>query len=206
MSKVANTLGFTTMSLYRHVANKDELLLLMWDRAFGPPPGLPAPAGWRKRLEHWAREHRASCLRHPWVLQMTVNGPPMGPGQLGWLDRGLQALEDTPLSEGDKANVVLLVSVYVLGQTRVTVDVTAAYEAGAQRGDTDLDEDFALTLGELVDPERFPALARAYAGGAFSDPDEGLDEDFTFGLERILDGVQARIATREGLRNIPRRG
>jgi hypothetical protein len=102
--------------------------------------------------------------------------------------------------------VVLLVSVYVLGQTRVTVDVTAAYEAGAQRGDTDLDEDFALTLGELVDPERFPALARAYAGGAFSDPDEGLDEDFTFGLERILDGVQARIATGEGLRNIPRGG
>lgn len=76
---------------------------------------------------------------------MRVNGPPMGPGQLGWLDMGLQALEQTPLNEGDKANIVLLVSVYVLGQTRSTVDVTAACEAGAEHDGTDLEEDFALT-------------------------------------------------------------
>ncbi|MBA2695032.1 MAG: helix-turn-helix transcriptional regulator, partial [Actinobacteria bacterium] len=47
MSKVAARLGFTTVSLYRHVRNKDELILLMQDAAVGAPPerAEPAPDG-----------------------------------------------------------------------------------------------------------------------------------------------------------------
>src|SRR5690606_24295200 len=60
MSRVAKQLGFTTMSLYRYVDSKDQLVELAWDRALGPPPELPAEGDWRDRLDAWASaEYRA---------------------------------------------------------------------------------------------------------------------------------------------------
>src|ERR1700728_977916 len=55
MGRVAAELGAGTMALYRYVGSKSELLNLMVDAAFGPPPPLPESAvGWRAALSHWA--------------------------------------------------------------------------------------------------------------------------------------------------------
>src|SRR5262245_42452250 len=56
MQRIAGELGFTKMSLYRHVANKDELIGLMVDNAVGDPPDVSAiPGDWRARLEEVVR-------------------------------------------------------------------------------------------------------------------------------------------------------
>ena len=73
MARVAERLGFTTMSLYRHVASKEELVWRMLDIALGPAPEFATP-DWRTGLERWAHEFRAVLLRHPWGIDIPITG------------------------------------------------------------------------------------------------------------------------------------
>ena len=66
MRKVAARLGAGTMSLYRYVANKDDLLDLMVDAVIGEEPLPEEPSGdWRTELAEQARRARRSAQRHP---------------------------------------------------------------------------------------------------------------------------------------------
>lgn len=80
MGRVAKELGVATMSLYRYVAAKDELYVLMLDAAVGPPgPPPPADAGWREALTAWAEAYRQALQRNRWSLRIPVSGPPVTP-------------------------------------------------------------------------------------------------------------------------------
>src|SRR5262249_56096865 len=73
MARVAQELGFTTMSLYRYVTSKDELLQLMWNAsAQGAEELVLEGDGWRPRLRMWAVIQRAMIDRHPWITQMPM--------------------------------------------------------------------------------------------------------------------------------------
>src|SRR5260370_692354 len=68
MSRVAGELGASTMSLYRYVSAKDELVKLMVDAAYGPPPAAGTPdEGWRGPLSRWAWAVRGNFRRHRWA-------------------------------------------------------------------------------------------------------------------------------------------
>src|SRR3954451_5987907 len=54
MARLAESLGCGTMSLYRHIANKDELVAFMVSAGPGPPPASDDQAAWRGALENWA--------------------------------------------------------------------------------------------------------------------------------------------------------
>src|SRR3954447_23094142 len=108
MSRVAAELGASTMSLYRYVAAKDELLALMGDAAFGPPPGAADEPSWRAGLSRWAWGHHAVLRRHPWIVRVPISAPPITPNLTAWIEDGLRALGRTPLAEEDKLSVMLL--------------------------------------------------------------------------------------------------
>ncbi|MGH3261278.1 MAG: TetR/AcrR family transcriptional regulator, partial [Trebonia sp.] len=73
MARVAAELGFTTMSLYRYVANKEELLQLMWNAsALGAEHLAIEGDDWRARLRAWAIIQRDMIDRHPWITQMPM--------------------------------------------------------------------------------------------------------------------------------------
>jgi hypothetical protein len=107
---------------------------------------------------------------------------------LEWLDRGLAALADTGLTEDEKANVILLVNGYVFSEARLSVDL-------ANLGRASDDPVIATVMTSLVDAERFPALRRALDAGLFNGPDD-RDADFSFGLERVLDGIERLVEER----------
>src|SRR5690606_10565395 len=65
LPKVAEQLGVTAMSLYRHVGSKDELLQLMLDAASGPPAGPAETSGWREGLWRWALDLWELYRRRP---------------------------------------------------------------------------------------------------------------------------------------------
>jgi AcrR family transcriptional regulator len=180
MAAVAKRCGFTTMSLYRHVSGKDELVRRMLDRALGIAPALDM-SHWRVGLEGWARALLAVLDRHPWGIDVPITGMLGTTAQLSWLDRGLEVLADTGLSENEKAHLVLLVNGYVFWSARLGLQVP---------DDADI---------EFVPPDfdlgRFPALARAVESGVFED-DSTHEQDFAFGLQRVLDGAEALIAAR----------
>ncbi|MEU6424772.1 TetR/AcrR family transcriptional regulator [Microbispora sp. NPDC046973] len=187
MARLAERLGCAPMSLYRHVAGKDDLQLFMLNAACGPPPEFgTAPADWRGSLTRWAVELFGVYRRHPWIVQL-VNSPPVDPGQLAWLDAALRALGGTPLAWRARFSVVMLVLHYVRGAAQLLTSLSAEPEERA-------DGAYAALLTELAHPGRFPALARAIEAGVF-DPHAGAapDDDFRAGLDHLLDGVGVAI-------------
>lgn len=195
MSRVAAELGSSPMSLYRYVAAKDELLALMIDRAGEPPSDLVVPGeGWRAGLTRWSWAYRELLLRHPWILRIPISGPPVTPNQIAWLEQGLRAMHDTGLAEGDKLSVMLLLSGFVRNESLLTIDLQAAARAAGVEG-RDAMPTYGRLLATLTDAERFPALHRVIDAGVFDEPDDP-DAEFVFGLERILDGVEALMRRR----------
>ena len=196
MGRVAADLGVSTMSLYRYVGAKDELLALMADLSFeAPPAGLGPEESWRDGLARWARAELAVYRRNPWVLHIPISGPPVTPNALAWLERGLGCLGDTGLEEGEKLSTMLLLTGFVRGQATFLADIAAAQAAGSAAPDPELMASYGRLLARLTRPERFPALHAVIAAGVFDEPDDG-DADFGFGLERVLDGIETLIETR----------
>ncbi len=110
------------MSLYRHVANKDELVTFMLATGPGPPPPTPEGSDWRGALSNWADELWAVYHRHPWILQAASAGLPADPGQLAWLDAGLAALSGTWLTEREKLTAVIAVLVFTRGSAALAIE------------------------------------------------------------------------------------
>ncbi|MFP2964338.1 TetR/AcrR family transcriptional regulator [Myxococcus sp. 1LA] len=195
MAHLAKQLGCATMSLYRHVASKDELLVFMMDAAPGKPPAIDVSAhGWRAGLEHWAQELRSVYFRHPWILQVAIGRPPLEPGQLAWVDSGLRTLAETGLSPDEKLAVLMLVLKYVRGEAQLRAGLRTTGEQGPWNSQA-TQAWYGRTLARLIDAERFPALSEVSAAGAFDSTDDNTDgtSDFQFGLARILDGVGMRV-------------
>jgi len=203
MARVASELGFTTMSLYRHVANKDELLQLMWDAStFGAEQLVLEGDGWRAKLLMWATIQRDVLDRHPWITKMPMAAPPLGPNSLHFVERGLGAFDGTGLPDTDRLRVLGLISSYTLSEARMAYDaaramqqaLAASAEAG-QSGALTPPPSFEMLLRELIDERTYPHLYRlAWASGA-AQTSEPADEraEFLLGLDRILDGVQVLI-------------
>lgn len=202
MSRVAAELGSSAMSLYRYVAAKDELLALMVDTAMGTPARGPGDEqGWRAGLAHWARSAFDAYRRQRWIVRVPITAPPITPNQIVWMEAGLVCLRDTGLTEQEKLSTILLVSGYVRSQAVMEVDFAEAVLAGADP--VELAAGYGLMLSRLIDPERFPAVHAAIASGSLDDePDhtqaEFTADELTFGLERILDGLEVLIDSRPG--------
>jgi AcrR family transcriptional regulator len=178
MAAVAKRCGFTTMSLYRHVSGKDELVRRMLESALGIAPAL-GTTDWREGLTRWSRELLEILDRHPWGVDVPISGMLGTAAQLSWLDRGLEALASTGLDEGPKAELVLLVNGYVFWAARLRFQVP--------------DDDTIQVVPPGFDLSDFPSLSRAHAAGIFEDEETTRDDDFTFGLERVLDGIAVLI-------------
>ncbi|WP_305091974.1 TetR/AcrR family transcriptional regulator [Prescottella sp. R16] len=181
MARVAKRLGFTTMSLYRYVRSKDELLELISDRVVGTPPDIAPGLSWREGLEVWARAEYDALMRHRWWLRLPISGAPLGPNNMAWLEAALGCLASTGLPEPLKVQIALNVSVHVIGRARFAVDLSPDAEP----------DDYASILTRVLDPARFPALTTALADGGFEDDDvDWADTDFRFALALLLDGVE----------------
>jgi AcrR family transcriptional regulator len=203
MGRVAAELGAATMSLYRYVAAKDELLALMVDATLGPPPAAPAPdEGWRDGLARWAWSELGVHRRHRWVVRVPIGGPPATPNQVAWLEQGLRCLRGTGLAEGEKLSVILLLTGYVRNYATLEADLAEAAArsaAGAGAAGQSTMSDYGRLLARLTDAGRFPALHAVIAAGVLDEQDD-LDAEFVFGLERVLDGVDALVRARSRAR------
>ena len=193
MARLAERLGSAPMSLYRHVASKEELYDFMIDAA-ARESSVVATDDWRAGLAEWIADLMALYQRHPWILQLPVSKPPLDPGQLDWLERGLLIQQSTPLTVAEKLGVVLTLLEYARGHAAIANSLEGT---DASFG---LPLPYGQLLAQLVDEARFPMLTAAISAGAFEPPpvdsEADLQEDLQFGLNLILDGVAALIHSR----------
>ena len=127
MSRVASELGAATMSLYRHVSAKDELLAHMVDAVFAD-----APDRRRTRRELAARPgtlgDRApgGAAAPSWLVRVPISGPPLMPNQVLWFERGLACLRTRGCAEAEKPSMLLLVNGFVRNQATLEADLLIA--------------------------------------------------------------------------------
>lgn len=187
MARVAKDLGFTTMSLYRYVDNKDELHQLMWNASASGAPTIEGD-DWRTKLRSWALGQWRMLEARRWILELPIVTPPAGPHALAWIEQALTALDGTGLSNAESLGVVGLVSSYTLGEGRMAYDAAMAVERGER------EYDYAAVLRAVADEGTYPTIHRMAWSGELDDP-EGMGQldSYLFGLDVILDGVAARI-------------
>ena len=176
MQRVAAGLGAATMSLYRHVPGKNELISLMLDAAIGEPPALAEDAGWRAAVAEWARGTRDIFVRHPWTLPLATSARTMGPNELAWTEAALRVLTATGLPGPTLLDVLLLVNGYVRG---AAADFTGGPRVPGR--------DSLLRFGRL---DRYPVFATVFLEASASGTPASETARFEFGLARVLDGVE----------------
>lgn len=194
MSKVAASLGYTTMSLYRYVTSKDDLLLLMQDAVLDVDlPQPPAEPDWRGELREWVLLSLAVFRAHRWYTDVPITGIPATPNQLRVVDSGLRCLRATGLTDHEKMATILLASGFAMNVAKIERDIARSADAAGEPN-AHLGHGYASILAELVTQERFPYLRPVILSGAYTDDDVAYD-DTAFGLERLLDGVQHYLDT-----------
>ncbi|TDD70969.1 TetR/AcrR family transcriptional regulator [Jiangella aurantiaca] len=196
MRRVAAHLGVGTMSLYRYVPGKAELLDLMLDHVAGPVDDVieddaaADAVGWRAALEEMARGIWQMCLDHPWYPQVDQVRPLLGPNNIAGMDRLLRRLKPTGLSD---QQLVLMVSVVDGFVTAVARSQVNSLQAEQRTGITE--EEFWAAqepvLVKMMESGRFPTLAKLHEHTfTFS-----YEDVFEFGLKVVLDGLAVVVAT-----------
>jgi AcrR family transcriptional regulator len=181
MQRIANEVGVTKMALYRHVPARGELLALMIEAGMGPAPDTSGP--WRYGLRAWADAMREGFTAHPWLPAAASGVRLIGPVELSWFEAGLTALTSLPLSGAERLDTLALISSHVRGIVQQL-----------QNGH-DPEQAISARLAAVLADRRadFPLSAAAFAE---SGADDATDQAYDFGLNRILDGVDALITRR----------
>jgi hypothetical protein len=130
---------------------------------------------------------RAALRRHPWAAHLPISGLPIMPREIAWFEDALACLAGTGLTEARKASVIMLLSGFVRNLAATEADI-AALVAASGLGIDEWMASYPRMLRQLTDPRRFPALTAFIAAGVFEAAD-APDDEFIFGLDRILDGV-----------------
>jgi AcrR family transcriptional regulator len=190
MRRVAAELGAAPMSLYRHVADKDDLVLQMMNTVFARSHLPDPPDGWRARLELAARTLWAMFGQHPWLASaLSLTRPQALPAALPYTEWVLTALAGYGLDLDTMFTTYLTLINYVRG---IAVNLESEAEAEAVSG---------LNSEEWLDTQE-PQLRSILAPGQFpmfeqlisQEYDFSLDRIFEFGLQRLLDGLAPLIA------------
>ena len=203
MRRLADELAVPVMTLYTYVPGKAELLDVMLDTVAAETP-RPKVTGWRPALEAVARENWALYHRHPWMLQVAAHRPPLGPNLIAKYDYELSTVDGVGLSDVEMDSVLTLVLGFVQGVARSSVEAAAA-ESRTGISDADWWAANAPLLERALDPERYPVAVRVgAAAGEEHQAAYAPDHAFTFGLTRILDGIEALIRPRRRRTSVAR--
>ncbi|WP_283136050.1 TetR/AcrR family transcriptional regulator [Rhizohabitans arisaemae] len=195
MRSLGTRLNAGATSLYRHVAGKDELIELVVDEVYGemrvPDPG--DPAAWRKAAADCAHSLRAMVLRHPWVASVLGQAglASLGPNLTRQSERMLALFQSAgfTLDEADQAMNTLIA--YVVG---MGVSEAAYLSVLARSGQSEQELLAGLRPAAEQAVQDHPRLREGYRARWDRDPGQVREENFTYGLERFLDGFQTRLA------------
>ena len=194
MRQVAGRLGVGTMSLYRHVPGKAELLDLMLEYVSKcTDDDTLAGLGWRDYLRTCARGAYDLYLAHPWLLQVDQSRPLLGPNELSGLEQFLRGMNDLNLTDRERIMVLTVIDGYIRGMARSHVNSLLAPERTGQT-----DEEFwaaqTPVLEKAMATGNYPTMA-ALSEDAFSG---GWEETYELGLEALFDGLERRFGAADG--------
>ncbi len=180
MRKVAAALDVEAMSLYHHVANKDDLLDGMVDAVMAEFE-IPTEAGdWRDALRHRSRSARASLRRHPWAIGLLGSRTSPGPATLHHHDAVIGVLRSGGFSVAGAAHAFALLDAFLFGFA--LQERNLPFDSGDDVGE------FAHEIVGHLSPDQFPHLVEMTVEHVMV-PGYDFGAEFDHGLELVLDAL-----------------
>ena len=182
MRRLGDVLGVEAMSLYNHVANKDELLDGMVDLVFGEIDLPVGGADWKTAMRERAQSARQALGRHPWVIVLMSTRTSPGPATLRHHDAVIGTLRAAGFSVALTAHAFSALDSYIYG--------FALQEATLPLGDTEEETaEVAQMMMAQVPAEEYPHLTE-FTVEHILQPGYDYGDEFGFGLDLILDGLE----------------
>jgi AcrR family transcriptional regulator len=192
MRRVAEALGVGTMSLYRYVPGKAELLDLMIDQTNSlDPPVDRLGDDWRSAMEMLGRGIWRLYLRHPWLPFVDQSRPLLGPNSLDAFELAVRSINDSGLTDRQKVDAISIVEAFVSSVARLHNSAVMA----EQRTGLSTEEFWQAqspVLEKAMSTGRYPLIASLDADAFASSP----EEFFEFGLQCLLAGIEALVNKR----------
>ncbi len=181
--KLADTLATKPMTIYHHVPSKEAIVDGMVDRVFAEIDRPPTDLDWKTAIRHRCLSARDALARHPWAAPLMESRTNPGPETLGHHDAVLGCLRRGGLSLAMTAHAYALVDSYVYGFALQEANLPAT-------GGADMAE-LAEVIIEPLPEGSYPNLME-FAAEYVLQPGYDFREEFEFGLDLILDGLEER--------------
>ena len=182
MRKLAETLGVEAMSLYNHVKNKDDLLDGMVDRVIAeielPTTDIP----WKQAMRQRAISAQDMLLRHPWASMLIAARINVGPAMLRYGDASMGCLRAAGFSYALADHAINAMDSHIYGFTLLKSNFPIEEKEYAHA---------AEQLLPMIPASLYPH-AHGWAEEVIAGRHSGINE-FTFGLDLILDGLEQRV-------------
>ncbi|MEU0086243.1 TetR/AcrR family transcriptional regulator [Streptomyces sp. NPDC006274] len=180
MRAIAGPLGVEAMSLYHHVAGREDVLDGMVDAVFGEINLPPRDTDWKSAMRHRATSARAVLRSHPWAVALMDSRTRPGPMTLRHHDAVIGALRAAGFSVPMAAHAFSLIDSYLYGF--VIQEVSLPFSGSAE-----LEEVAGALLSEMP-ADAYPHLTELVTEHALR-PGYDYADEFTFGLALILDAL-----------------
>jgi len=184
MRKLGAELGVEAMSLYHHVANKEDLLDGMVDTVFAEIE-LPADTHWRTAMRLRGLSARQVLARHPWATPMMQTRTSPGPATLRHHDAVIGILRRGGFSVAQAAHAFSALDAYVYGFA--LQEWALPFETGEETAQ------LAEAILSRLDGDAYPYLRELTVEHVLQ-PGYAFAEEFEFGLDLILDGLERRLS------------
>ena len=185
MRELGLRLGVEAMSLYNHVANKDDILDGMVDLVVSEID-LPADTiGWKEAMRRRAISAQVVFSRHPWASGLIDSRESSGPARLRYFNWVIGTLRRAGFTLDMAAPAFSLLDSYIYGFGRQQLNVSVEGDMAP--------EEMAAAFLRAIPADEYPYLREMVVEHAMS---SGYDEsaDFAFGLGLILDGLERLLA------------
>jgi AcrR family transcriptional regulator len=187
MRELGRSLDVEAMSLYNHVANKDDILDGMVDLVVGEIELPSDEVGWKEAMRRRAVSARDVFCRHPWASALIDSRESSGPARLRYFDWVIGTLRRAGFTIDRAAQAFSVLDSYVYGFGRQQFNMAAGSGASL--------EEMAAAFQRAVPADEYPYLNEMIVEyGLKGDYDERAD--FAFGLDIILDGLERALGSR----------
>jgi AcrR family transcriptional regulator len=185
MRRLAEVLGVAPMALYRHVANREDLIDGLIDLVFGEVDLPAAAADWRRAMRQRALSLRDVLLRHRWAIGLMESRTNPGPASLRHHDAVIGSLRAGSFDMAMAAHAYSLLDAYIYG--------FALTKMSLPFDDT---SDIADVAEEMLEPfpeGAYPNLLAFITEHAMQ-PGYDFADEFEYGLDLILDALERAVA------------
>ncbi len=194
MRKLAARLEAGATSIYWHVANRDELIELIIDEVYGEleAPDPDDATDWRPAIWRVAHDIRSGIVRHPWMVSVLdhLAAVHMGPNALRLSERLIALFQSAGFELREAERALTTVTGYVTG---IAMAEAAFRNWLVRHGQSEQDWLAESQRVAQQATENYPRLRELVASYEGVDVQKAMDDDFEYGLDCVLDGLQARL-------------